>query len=115
VSGAADTVGLAAVARVIRSKNAGPYRLTLDIVFRDRATYERVKASGALTAETVAAAYRIPVADVTDFTWFDLGGALKATLRRPVTAASVGDGDVYGAQQHAPLLGIELPASVAGA
>jgi hypothetical protein len=51
---------------------------------------------------------------VTDFVWFDPGKALKATLVRSVSSGSVGDTDVYGAQQHAPLLGLELPREVVG-
>jgi hypothetical protein len=34
--------------------------------------------------------------------------ALKFTLPRAVLAGSPGDGDVYGAQQHGPLLGLML-------
>jgi hypothetical protein len=34
--------------------------------------------------------------------------AIKFTLPRKVCAGSPGDGDVYGAQQHGPLLGVML-------
>jgi uncharacterized protein DUF4387 len=112
VSGA-RTVSIRSVAAVIRSKNAGPFRLTLDILFKDPETYRRVKASGAITPRTVADLYRLPLERVTDFVWFDPGRALKATLVRPVSSGAVGDTDVYGAQQHAPLLALELPADVA--
>jgi len=37
---------LARLAKLIRSKNAGPFELTFDIMFEDAATYERVKRSG---------------------------------------------------------------------
>jgi hypothetical protein len=96
-------------AEVIRSKNAGPFRLTLDILFKDQAVYERVKQSGELTAELIAGRYGLSADQVTDFVWFDPGKALKITLKRPVSSGGVGDTDVYGAQQHAPLLGLELP------
>ena len=46
---------------------------------------------------------------MTDFVWFDPGKALKATLVRPVGSGAPRDSDIYGAQQHAPLLGIDLP------
>ncbi|MGH6620048.1 MAG: DUF4387 family protein, partial [Alphaproteobacteria bacterium] len=42
------------LARLIRSKNAGPFVLTFDIMFADREVYERVKQSGALSREAVA-------------------------------------------------------------
>ena len=34
--------------------------------------------------------------------------AIKVTLPRPIVAGTPGDRDVYGAQQHRPLLDIEL-------
>ena len=55
---------LAELARLIRSKNAGPFELTFDIMFDDDATYQRVKHSGALTREAVAARYNLPVSEV---------------------------------------------------
>src|SRR5688572_25582057 len=61
------TVNIREVAQVVRSKNAGPFRLTLDILFRDRAVYEQVKRSGSITAATIAALYNLPVERVTDF------------------------------------------------
>jgi len=106
---APPTVNLRSLATVIRSKNAGPFRLTLDILFRDAETYQRLKTSGAITPELIAGLYRLPADRVTDFVWFDPGRALKITLVRPVSSGAPGDTDVYGAQQHAPLLGLELP------
>lgn len=94
---------------VIRSKNAGPFRLTLDLLFKDHSVYQRVKQSGQLTAERIAGVYGLTADQVTDFVWFDPGKALKITLKRPTSSGGVGDTDVYGAQQHAPLLGIDLP------
>ena len=46
---------------------------------------------------------------ITDFVEFDPGRAIKATFPRPVSSGAVGDTDVYGAQQHAPLLDVEIP------
>jgi hypothetical protein len=97
------------VAECIRSKNAGPFRITLDIVFRTHEEYQRVKASQVITPELVAALYRVPLSHVTDFVEFDPGKAIKITLRRRAPSGSVGDTDIYGAQQHAPLLGIRVP------
>ena len=45
------------VASVIRSKNAGPYELTFDLMFPDEETYEQVKHS--ITKEKIAALYKI--------------------------------------------------------
>jgi hypothetical protein len=51
---------LAELARLIRSKNAGPFELTFDVMFEDEATYRRVQRSGALTREAVAERYGLP-------------------------------------------------------
>jgi hypothetical protein len=110
----ARTVNIRQVAAVVRSKNAGPFRLTLDILFKEQPVYERIKQSEAITAATIAGLYGLPVERVTDFVWFDPGKALKVTLVRPTGSGSVTDSDVYGAQQHAPLLTLELPCEILG-
>jgi hypothetical protein len=102
------TVNIREVAQVVRSKNAGPFRLTLDILFKDRAVYEQVKRNGTITARTIAALYGLPADRVTDFVWFDPGKALKATLVRHVSSGTPHDTDIYGAQQHVPLLALTV-------
>ncbi|HET6237801.1 MAG TPA: DUF4387 domain-containing protein [Acetobacteraceae bacterium] len=97
---------LSDIAQVIRSKNAGPRRLTLDIMFASDTDYQRVVQSPALSREAIGLLYRIPSEDVTVIP-YPLGRAIKITLPRD-TAGDPGDRDVYGAQQHAPLLGIEI-------
>jgi hypothetical protein len=97
------------LARVIRSKNAGPYELTLDVMFGDAQTYERVKATGVLDRDLIAGLYRIPADQVLSARFFDPALAFKATIVRPVASGTVGDSDVFGAQQHAPLLEVAVP------
>lgn len=97
------------LALVIRSKNAKAFGLTLDLLFRDKATYERVKRTGAINRELIAKLYNIAVEDVLTFVEYDPANAIKATIKRPIACGSVGDPDVYGAQQHAPLFEIEIP------
>jgi hypothetical protein len=43
----------------VRSKNAGPRRLTLDIIFRDDADYQRAVQSEALTPEKISPLYGV--------------------------------------------------------
>jgi hypothetical protein len=43
------------------------------------------------------------------FTPYDAASAFKATFPRLVPSGDVGDTDVYGCQQHAPLLDVDLP------
>jgi hypothetical protein len=104
----ARTVHIRDLAAVVRSKNAGPFRLTVDILFKDDETYRSVKASGAITPALIARLYGLRPEQITDFVEFDPGRAIKATFPRPVSSGAVGDTDVYGAQQHVPLLDIPV-------
>jgi hypothetical protein len=97
------------LAKTIRSKNAGVNKITFDIIFRDREPYERVKRAGVLTRETMAALYRIPLERISDFVEYDPGYAIKFTLYRLRPSGSAGDGDIFGAQQYAPLLEVQVP------
>ena len=105
----ARTVPLADLADIVRSKNAGPFRITLDILFSDPARYRLVRDSGAVNRETVAEAYGIAPQEITSFFQVDMANAIKITLRRPRTQGAFGESDVYGCQQHVPLLGIMVP------
>ena len=99
------------LASVVRSKNAGPFQVTLDLLFADEADYRRVLDSGRLTAGEVARRYRVEPADVA-IVAFDRVRAIKVTLPRRWGArgsGSPGDRDVYGAQQHGPLVDLEIP------
>lgn len=96
------------IARVCKSKNAGPFELTIDVVFDDPALYARVKQSGALSPETFARLYQVQPQQV-QFTPYDAASAFKATLPRAIPSGDIGDTDVYGCQQHAPLLDLDIP------
>jgi hypothetical protein len=98
---------LADLAQVIRSKNAGPRRLTLDLMFTTDADYQRVAQSPSLSRENVGARYGVAASDVTVIA-YPAGRAIKIVLARPIMAGDPGDRDVYGAQQHAPLLEVEV-------
>ncbi len=98
---------LADLAQVVRSKNAGPRRLTLDLIFANDEDYRRVAQSPAINRETIAALYVVPPDDVTVIP-YPVGRAIKIVLARAIMAGDPGDFDVYGAQQHAPLLGLDI-------
>jgi hypothetical protein len=99
---------LASLARLIRSKNAGPFVLTFDIMFDDEASYVRVKRSGAITHDTIARIYGLPADEVLLF-FCDHARAIKASIPRPVTQGDVSDCDGHGGQQYAPLMDIKIP------
>lgn len=95
-------------ARVIRSKNAGPFELTLDIMFRDAATFALFRDRNLITADGIAKAYGVPSSHILNLVWFKPSNAVKITLRRRMPSGAPGETDIYGAQQHAPLLGLEF-------
>jgi hypothetical protein len=96
------------LAKTIRSKNAGVDRITFDMIFTDRASYELVCRSGALSRDSVCRIFGIPAARVTDHVQFDPALAIKFTISRTVPSGSPGDGDIFGSQQYGPLLDVEV-------
>ena len=102
------TVHLTDIAGIIRSKNSGPYELTLDIMFTTRAWYERVRDAGVINEAVICDLYRITADKIINIIHFEPANAIKITIVRPLCSGDLGETDVYGAQQHAPLLGLVL-------
>ena len=100
---------LSDLATVIRSKNAGPFELTCDVLFATYDNFERVVKSEVLSANKFAGLFRIPVSDVISVVEFEPALAIKVTIKRARSSGAFGETDVYGAQQHAPLLSLEIP------
>lgn len=94
--------------KVIRSKNAGPYELTFDLIFKDNNSYQMVKEAGIINKNLISQLYQISRDDVISIINYEPALAIKVTIKRPLSAGAVGDRDVYGAQQYAPLMGLEL-------
>ncbi len=103
------TVKLVDLAKTIRSKNAGTDRITFDIIFREKETYEMVKNSKVLNKEYIANLFGIPMERIADFVEFDPGLAIKFTINRLRPSGSFGEGDVFGCQQYPPLYDVEIP------
>jgi|SRR6476620_7813968 hypothetical protein len=98
------------LASVIRSKNAGPFQVTIDIMFSNAADYRRALDSKSFTAAEVARRYRIEEGAVAVIP-FERVHAIKITIPRrwgSRGSGSAGDRDVYGAQQHGPLVDLEI-------
>ncbi|NHC62334.1 DUF4387 domain-containing protein [Paenalcaligenes suwonensis] len=104
------TVKISELAKTIRSKNAGTDKITFDIIFREARTYEHVKKAQVLSKAHVATILNIPVEQVSDFVEYDPAYAIKFSILRKKPSGSAGDGDIFGAQQYAPFLDIEVPA-----
>lgn len=96
------------VASVIRSKNSGPYELTFDIIFKEFEMYEKVKAGRVINEKLFAPLYNIPESDIISLVYFDPAKAVKITIVRPIPSGALGETDVYGAQQHAPLMKLKF-------
>ncbi|KAL7917676.1 hypothetical protein ACQKWADRAFT_306217 [Trichoderma austrokoningii] len=108
-----QTIGEAA--KVIRSKNAGPYEITFDIIFNSKETYDHVKNTGLLTTELVAKIYDLSADDIVYCGFFDQALAFKATIPRmrngkPVASGGFMEDDVHGSQKYLPIMNLKLDA-----
>ncbi len=92
--------------KLIRSKNAGPFELTFDIMFKDREGFDTVVSSGKISAEAIARLYRVAQEQVRSFVIPDLL-TVKVSIPRRNFSGDVKDTDVYGGQFHGPL--VRLP------
>jgi hypothetical protein len=96
------------VARLIRSKNAGPFELTVDVICDTPGAFERVRRSGIMTQGTIAQLFGVAPADVRIFE-HEAALALKASIRRPHPSGDVEDTDMFGGQFHSPLVRALVP------
>jgi Domain of unknown function (DUF4387) len=99
---------LGELAQLVRSKNAGPFWVTLDVFFATDADYERAAAPGALTDNDVAEAYHVPASDVTLYRLPNIR-VIKASFPRPVVQGSFADRDMHSGQQDIPLAKLPIP------
>jgi hypothetical protein len=98
------------VAALVRSKNAGPFWLTIDIFCDTDAAYDSIACTDSITPESIAALYRVPVGGVKIFRIPELR-VVKISFPRPVTQGSAFDRDMHAGQQHVPMLGLPLAAA----
>ncbi len=101
-----NTVGDLAV--LVRSKNAGPFWLTFDVMFDDEKVYRRVRDSAVINRNDVARLFHRTVDEVIVVN-HDSALAIKVSFPRPHSSGSKLDSDVYGGQQYAPLLTLVIP------
>jgi hypothetical protein len=101
-------VELASLTTLIRSKNAGPFHLTFDIMFDSVESYSITRASRVLTARLIAQMYGCAVDEVRAFDCPNIH-AMKFTIPRPQVQGTFGDADLHGGQQYAPLMHLRIP------
>ena len=97
------------LAQLVRTKNAGPFWLTIDVFFHNHTDYTRATNAAILTAQTLAERYRV---DATTVRLYHLPAinVIKASFPRPTTQGSFTDRDIHAGQQHVPLLALPIPA-----
>ena len=100
---------LVELAKIIRSKNAGPDLITFDIIFSNKEDYERVKKSKVLKPALIKKLYNLNNDDIVEFVMYDPGNAFKFTIKRKSPSGGVGESDLFACQQYPPLFDIEIP------
>ncbi|MCE0763702.1 DUF4387 domain-containing protein [Pseudonocardia kujensis] len=93
---------LGALASKIRSKNAGPFWVTIDVFLPDDEAFTRAAAAPCLTADRIAGIYGANPSMVKIFRISELR-TIKVSFPRSVPQGSTGDRDVHSAQQYIPL------------
>jgi hypothetical protein len=89
----------------VRSKNAGPFWLTIDVFCGNAETFQRIRAL--LRTEDVARLFGQPTQLVRRFEISDLA-VIKLSFPRPVVQGSSNDRDMHGAQYAILLAEMEL-------
>ncbi|MGD1823608.1 MAG: DUF4387 domain-containing protein [Pleomorphochaeta sp.] len=97
------------LAKVLRSKNSGPFQITIDVLFDNYKNYEKVKNTNIFTKSYISKLYNLDEEEIIDIIFFDRAMGIKITMNRKISSGTCFDRDVYGAQQHAPLLDIIIP------
>ena len=95
------------VCRHVRSKNAGPFWITLDLSFPDREAFERHAKSCAFQPDAVARLYDVEPGMVKVFLLPDLR-VVKISYPRQRPQGGMLERDMHGGQQYVALLDIDL-------
>ena len=96
------------LATEVRSKNAGPFWVTMELFLRDEAGYAVAADPTYLDEEVVARLYGVPAAGVEIFRIPSLN-VVKISFPRPVAQGSLRDRDIHAGQHHVPLAALPLP------
>jgi hypothetical protein len=86
----------------VRSKNAGPFWVTMELFMRDEAGYALAAAPENVSEDVVAALYDVRAEDVQIFRIPSLN-VVKISFPRPVSQGGLRDRDVHAGQHHVPL------------
>jgi hypothetical protein len=92
---------------LIRSKNAGPFVLTFDFMFKDLESLRKVQQAGVITKEYFANLFHVEIEQIT-LVFHERALAAKVSIPRPHFQGELDDDDGYGGQQYAPLMSIPI-------
>jgi hypothetical protein len=98
----------------VRSKNAEPFMTTCDIFVKEQEDYEWLKHSDLLTPNGVADLFQIPIEAVFGVFFVDHIRVAKVSIFKSwrgkfIASGDLEDLDVFGSQQHAPLVRLKIP------
>jgi hypothetical protein len=97
------------MAVVARSKDAGINRLTFDIIFNSAESYRDALRSNVFHKGNVAKILNLDPERVVGTFAVDSCNAIKISVDRPNISASLGERDVFGAQQQEPIERLMIP------
>ena len=95
------------VCRHVRSKNAGPYWITVDLFFADADAFARHADSPAIAAAAVGKLLGVDGAQIKRFAIPDLNVVKLSYPRRQPQGGAV-ERDMHGGQQYVRLLDVEV-------
>lgn len=98
---------LSDVCRYVRSKNAGPFWVTIDLFFDGPEAYQRHSDDPAISADAVAALYGVKIQEVRRFK-IDTLNVVKISIPRSQPQGGVLERDMHSGQQFVPMLDIVL-------
>jgi len=91
------------------SKNAGPYLVTFDILFKSKDAYDLAKKSGIFNRATFSRLYKVAPERIISVYEYDAADMIKFTMIREISSSNFGDSSVFGSQLWAPLLDLSVP------
>jgi hypothetical protein len=92
----------------IRSKNAGPFWVTMETFMRDETGYAIAADEDFINETVIADLYGVPADSIQIFR-IPMLNVVKISFPRPVTQASLRDRDVHAGQHHVPLASLPVP------
>jgi hypothetical protein len=98
---------LGEIAKYVRSKNAGPFWITIDIFCADAEGFERIANAPGLSPRAIAGVYGISENEIRQFRVPSLY-VFKISFPRPTAQGSPGDADSHAGQLFVPLLSVDI-------